>query len=230
MSLVLIPGFMADAGLWDDMAGALSAAGPLVHADLSRDDSIPAMARRLLAQAPERAVLVGFSMGGYVAREAARLAPERVRGLVLVATSSRPDTREQIVAKRIAVERVEAGHFAGLSRAAVAASLHPDRAGDGAMIARIRIMGMRLGRDAFLRQSRLDRVGDGARLSAIACPTLVVAARQDALRGIAESEELRDAIPGARLEIVEGAGHMLPFEAPGALAALVLAWLGDLPP
>lgn len=230
MSLVLIPGYMADATLWDDMADALAPAGPILHADLSRDASIAAMAARLLAAAPGRFGLVGFSMGGYVARAVARLAPERVRGLVLVATSARADTREQAVAKRIALERVEAGGFGGLSRAAVAASLHPDRAGDPRLIARIRDMGLRLGRDAFVRQSGFARVSDADTLGAIACPTLVIAARQDRLRSVAESEELRDGIPGATMAIVEESGHMLPIEAPEALAALILPWLGDLPP
>ena len=230
MSLVLIPGYMADASLWDDMAAALAPAGPLHHASLAHDDTIPEMARRLLAEAPARFVLVGFSMGGYVAREAARRAPERVRGLVLVATSSRSDTRQQAAAKRLAIEGVETGGFGGLSRAAAAASVHPDRAGDADLIERIRAMGRRLGRDAFLRQSRLQRVGDADRLGAIGCPTLVIAAGRDRLRGVAESEELRDAIPGATMAVVAEAGHMLPIEAPEALAALILAWLADLPP
>ncbi|WP_375466273.1 alpha/beta fold hydrolase [uncultured Methylobacterium sp.] len=230
MSLVLVSGFMLDAGLWDDVAGPLSAAGPIVHADLSRDASIRAMAERLLAEAPGRVVLVGFSMGGTVAREAARIAPARVRGLALVATSARADTRAQAAAKRIAVERVEAGPFGGLSRSSIAAALHPDRAGDEGMIARVRAMGLRLGRDAFLRQSRLERGGDRDRLGAIACPTLVVAAGADRLRSVAESEELRDGIPGAVLRVVAESGHMLPIEAPGALTALLLDWLGALPP
>ena len=230
MSLVLIPGYMADASLWDDMAAALAPAGPLHHASLAHDDTIPEMARRLLAEAPARFVLVGFSMGGYVAREAARRAPERVRGLVLVATSSRSDTRQQAAAKRLAIEGVEAGGFGGLSRAAAAASVHPDRAGDADLIERIRAMGRRLGRDAFLRQSRLQRVGDADRLGAIGCPTLVIAAGRDRLRSVADSEELRDAIPGATMAVVAEAGHMLPIEAPEALAALILAWLADLPP
>ncbi len=230
MSLVLIPGYMADASLWDDMTDALAPAGPIHHASLAHDDTIPAMARRLLAEAPERFVLVGFSMGGYVAREATRRAPERVRGLVLAATSARSDSRKQAVAKRLAIEGVEAGHFGGLSRAAAAASVHPDRAGDVDLIERIRAMGRRLGREAFLRQSRLERVGDADRLGAIACPTLVIAARQDRLRSVAESEELRDGIPGATMAVVADAGHMLPIEAPDALAALILRWIGDLPP
>ncbi|TXM80597.1 alpha/beta hydrolase [Methylobacterium sp. WL122] len=78
--------------------------------------------------------------------------------------------------------------------------------------------------------ARLLRVGDEGRLGAITCPALVIAAGRDRLRSVAESEELRDGIRGATMAVVAEAGHMLPIEAPDALAALILAWLRDLPP
>ena len=86
MHTVLIPGFMADASLWDDVAPALSALGPIVHADVSRAATIAEMARHVLAKAPEQFALIGFSMGGYVALEIARAARDRVQALGLVAT------------------------------------------------------------------------------------------------------------------------------------------------
>jgi pimeloyl-ACP methyl ester carboxylesterase len=92
MSLLLVPGFMADETLWRDLEAPLARFAPLHYADLRHDSSIEAMARRALDAAPPSFLLVGFSMGGYVAREIARLAPERVRALVLIATSTRPDT------------------------------------------------------------------------------------------------------------------------------------------
>jgi pimeloyl-ACP methyl ester carboxylesterase len=183
------------------------------------------MASRVAAEAPERFALVGFSMGGYVAREIARLAPERVQALVLIATSARADTRAQAARKAIAVAHVREQGFAGLSRGAIFQSVHPERAGDADLTGRIRRMGDRLGGPVFLRQAGQARASDLDRLGAIRCPTLVVAAAQDALRGLDEARELRDGIPGATLTVIGGSGHMLPLEAPDALAAAIVPWL-----
>jgi pimeloyl-ACP methyl ester carboxylesterase len=217
---------MADASLWDDMRDAL---GPVSDGDVSQDDTIAGMARLVLSAAPPTFVAVGFSMGGYVAREVTRMAPDRVRALVLIATSARGDTRVQAQRKTAAALRVGETPFSGLSRSAVASSLHPDRAGDAEMVERIRAMGIRLGGDVFVRQSNLRRDGDLDRLAEIHCPTLVVAAAQDRLRSIGESEELRDSIPGATMQIVDPSGHMIPLEAPEGLAAIMVTWLRALP-
>ncbi|EIZ83821.1 alpha/beta hydrolase fold protein [Methylobacterium sp. GXF4] len=225
MTLVLLPGFMTDPDLWADMLPRLAPVGPVLHGDLTRDSGIDAMARRVAAAAPERFALLGFSMGGYVAREIARLAPERVRALVLIATSARADTPAQARRKAAAVENVRRRGFSGLSRAAILGSVHPDRAGDAALIARIRAMGDRLGGDVFLRQAGEDRTSDLDRLGAIACPTRVVAAAQDGLRSLDEARELQAGIPGAALTVIDGSGHMLPMEAPDALAEAVVPWL-----
>jgi pimeloyl-ACP methyl ester carboxylesterase len=229
-ALVLLPGFMADASLWDDMREALEGFGPVLHGELGQDDSIMGMAQRVLASTPcPSFVLIGFSMGGYVAREVARMAPERVAALVLVATSARGDTPEQERRKQAGARGAAKLAFRGLSRVAIASSLHRDRAGDEAMIARVRTMGERLGRDVFLRQSMLARIGDADRLGEIRCPTLVVAAAQDRLRSLEEAAELRDGIPGAEMRIVDPSGHMVPLENPRMLAATVLSWLRTLP-
>jgi len=95
MALVLILGFMLDGEMWVSFEREMEDFHPVFHADLSRDDSIAGMARRVIAEVPDRFILIGFSLGGYVAREVARLAPEVVSALVLVATSSRADTPEQ---------------------------------------------------------------------------------------------------------------------------------------
>ncbi|MCJ2122728.1 alpha/beta fold hydrolase [Methylobacterium sp. J-077] len=225
MSLVLLPGFMTDPDLWADIGPLLAPLGPILHGDLSRDTAIDAMAGRVAAEAPDRFALVGFSMGGYVAREIARLAPDRVQALVLIATSARADTPAQARRKAAAVENVRRQGFSGLSRAAILGSIHPDRAGDAALIARIRQMGDRLGGEVFLRQAGQARASDRDRLGSIACPTLVVAAAQDGLRSLDEARELQAGIPGAVLTVIDGSGHMLPMEAPDALAEAIVPWL-----
>ncbi|SFE56503.1 alpha/beta fold hydrolase [Methylobacterium sp. 13MFTsu3.1M2] len=225
MNLVLLPGFMTDADLWSDVVARLAEVGPITHGDLARDAAIADMARRVVAEAPPRFGLVGFSMGGYVARAVARLVPDRVEALVLVATSSRADTPAQARRKAAAVAHIRQQGYRGLSRSAILQSVHPDRAGDGALLSRIRQMGDRLGGEVFLRQAGQARESDGDRLGAIGCPTLVVAAAQDALRSLDEARELRDGIPGATLRVIDGSGHMLPLEGPDAMADAIVPWL-----
>ncbi|MBE7244939.1 alpha/beta fold hydrolase [Methylobacterium sp. A49B] len=225
MNLVLLPGFMTGPELWTDMAPRLAPVGPITHGDLTQDATIHDMALRVLADAPDRFALVGFSMGGYVARAVTVHAPERVQALVLIATSARADTRAQAARKAIAVTHVREQGFGGLSRGAIVQSVHPDRAGDAALLARIRHMGDELGGEVFLRQAGEARTGDLDRLGAIRCPTLVVAAAQDALRSVDEAREIRDRISGATLTVIDGSGHMLPLEAPDALADAIVPWL-----
>lgn len=225
MAILLVPGFMADETLWNDMLPALERFGPIVHADLRHDTSVEAMARRVLETAPPAFLLVGFSMGGYVARAIARQAPDRVRALVLVATSTRPDTPSLQKRKGAIGAAAPSIAFSGLSRVAVASSLHPKQRDNEAMVERVRAMGVRLGGEVFRRQSMLDRPGDLERSHEIRCPTLVVAAAEDRLRSIEEAREMADAIPGAVLEVVEDSGHMIPIEAPQRLLEIVVPWL-----
>ena len=225
MAILLVPGFMADETLWRDLLPRLERFGPIVHADLRHDGSIEAMARRALEAAPERFLLVGFSMGGYVAREIARRAPERVRALVLIATSTRPDTPTLQQRKGAIGKAAPSIAFSGLSRTAVATSLHPKERGNEALIERVRAMGTRLGGEVFRRQSMLERPGDLQRLNEIRCPTLIVAASHDQLRSLDEAREMQAGIPGAELAVIEDSGHMIPIEAPDRLADLIVPWL-----
>ncbi len=219
--LVLIPGYMLDDALWDGMLPFLPSELPLHFASLAEGDSIAAMAQAVLARCPPKFSLLGFSMGGYVARDIVRLAPQRVQALALVATSSRADAPLQAEQRGKAARATPLGPFRGLGRAAIAQSLHPDNAGNEALVAHVRAMGERLGREVFVRQSLIVRDADTARLADIRCPTLVVAGAEDQLRSADEARELADGIPGARLETVPGAGHLIPLEQPQALAAAV---------
>jgi pimeloyl-ACP methyl ester carboxylesterase len=225
MAILLVPGFMADETLWSDMTAALTRFGPIAYADLRHDTSVESMAQRVLATAPPTFLLVGFSMGGYVARAIARQAPERVRALVLIATSTRGDTATLRQRKGAVGNAAPSIAFSGLSRTAVATSLHPKQKGNSEMIERVRAMGTRLGGDVFRRQSMLDRPGDLDRSGEIRCPTLVVAAAKDQLRSLDETREMAEAIPGATLTVIEDTGHMIPIEAPQRLLDVIVPWL-----
>lgn len=225
VALLLIPGFMLDADLWRDITPTLAAWGPVTHALPTDGDTLEEMARHILARAPATFVLLGFSMGGYIAREIVAQAPERVEALILIATSARGDNDIQARRKQALASQPDTLAFKGLSSAAVATSLHPDNAGRADLIARIQEMGQRLGGAVFRRQSLLDRHDERQSLKTICCPTLVIAGDKDALRSRDEAVELHEGIVGSAFAVIENTGHMVPLEAPQSLAETIKAWL-----
>jgi len=220
MAVVFIPGFMLNRDLWSDITSALAPLGPQIHSDPSAGSSIEDMARLTLQAAPSGFILVGFSMGGYVAREIARIAPERVSRLVLIATSSRSDNELQARRKSEAAEAASRT-FGGVSRKSIRQSLALARAQDTVLVERIHAMSMQLGGETFHRQASLRRDGDTERLAEIQCPTLIVAGRHDRLRSLKEADELHRGIPGSKLVVLE-TGYMIPLEVPGELANVLL--------
>lgn len=223
MDILLIPGFMLDADIFTDVRPGLERLGRVIDADTAHSASVGEMAARAVEKLDGPSIVVGFSMGGYVAREIVYRAPEKVRGLALVATSTRA------VPARPAIQ---AGQFREVSRTAVERSLHPDHRTDD-RIARVQQMGVRLGPDVYRRQAAMARQDDTRRLGEIRCPTLVVAAADDALRSIEESETLRDGIKGARMVVIPRCGHLVPMERPGELVDAIrttfrTAWTYDV--
>jgi pimeloyl-ACP methyl ester carboxylesterase len=223
MHVIVTPGFMLDADLWTDTHVGLEEIGPVLCADFSQGDSIEAFADQLLEDAmPGRFLLIGFSMGGYVAREALRRAPDRVAALVMCGTSARGDGALQ-ARRQASAGAKSANAFTGLSRNAILRAFGDDNP-DAGLVERVRQAGDELGGEVFMRQSNLHRAGDIDRLGEIACPTLVIAGEKDRLRSLEESQELRDGIPGATMQVIEGAGHMMPMETPDALTGVILDW------
>lgn len=226
--LLLLPGTMCDAALWADMEPGLKALGRLHYGDLSTGSTIVEMASNVLAAAPDRFVLIGFSMGGYVARRIALEAPERVQALVLISSSARGDSPEMTATKRATLDAIRTVPFRGLSRAVLAASVHPDRADDQDLLGRIQAMARRLGEETFLRQMALRRTDGHEDLPRITCPALVVWSRQDRMRTPEEARELAQGLPKVRLDVIEDSGHMTPLERPQDLLACIRDWLGAL--
>jgi len=224
---ILCPGFMTDRALWSRMAPGLAALGTCTFADLSRTDDLEAAANELLAAAPDRFILIGFSLGGFVAREIVRLAPERVAGLVLMNSSARPPRPEIVKRNAFLIGHTKERGFRGLSSDAVKKAFHPDRRDDDALIREVKDMALRMGGEAFIKQLSIQRRDGRPDLPAIACPTLVIWARQDELRSLKESEEMAEAIPGAEFRIIEDCGHMTPMEAPEAVLGVIAGWLTD---
>ncbi|MCA1326459.1 alpha/beta fold hydrolase [Herbaspirillum sp. alder98] len=224
-NLVLLPGFMLNQHLWDDMHDDLASLGSLTFGDLGQDIGIDAMADAVLRQAPPEFVLFGFSMGGFVAQAVALKAPERVRGLALLNTSSRPQTAQESAATKAQVDIAQRTPFKGLTSRALASSLHPQRSTDRTLLDRLQAMALANGKEVFLRQLQTLRDSNAEQLGLLRCPTLVVASDHDRLRTVEESAEMARQIAGARFEIVADCGHMTPMEKPDQLFALISDWV-----
>jgi pimeloyl-ACP methyl ester carboxylesterase len=221
-SLVLLPGFMCDSDLWRDVAPDLGKLGPLHYGNVYQDDTLEGMAERVLSEAPERFVLVGFSMGGFVARVLTLMAPGRVTGVAFVASSAREYTEAER-ARRL--QGALPGDRPKRASPGVALGLHPDRERDPVLLERLREMQRRLGPEVRAHQSALIRKDGYADLERITCPSLVVACRQDRLRSFGETERMAKHLPHARFEVIEDCGHMAPLEKPHELAALITGWI-----
>jgi pimeloyl-ACP methyl ester carboxylesterase len=225
--LVLLPGLLCDRELWRSQIEALGdLASPWV-ADLTLDDSLAAMARRVLATAPHEFALAGLSMGGYCALEIMRQAPARVKRLALLDTAAHADTPEQSSRRRGLIELAEKGDFKGVTPRLLPLFLHPDRLKDSELTGRVTAMTHRVGKEAFLRQQKaiIGRIDSRAFLPRIACPTLVLCGRQDQLTPVALHEEMAALIPGALLETIEACGHLSTMEQPDAVDAALRRWL-----
>jgi len=225
--LILLPGLLCDAALWRaQVEGLGEVAEPLV-VDLTQDDSLAGMAHRTLAGAPPSFALAGLSMGGYAAQEIMRQAPERVAKLALLDTSARADTPEQTARRRGLIELSEKGDFKGVTPRLLPLFIHPARHEDKPLTEAIMGMAERVGKAAFLRQQKaiMGRPDGREDLRRIACPTLVLCGRQDALTPLALHEEIAGLVPGAKLVVVEDCGHLSTLEKPVTVTAALRQWL-----
>ena len=227
--LVLLPGLLCDAALWRGQVEELSDIAEPWIADLTRDASMTAMARRVLGEAPPRFALAGLSMGGYVAQEIVRQAPDRVSRLALLDTSARADTPEQSQRRQGLIELAEQGEFHGVTPRLLPVFLHPDRLDDKPLTGAVQAMAARVGKEAFLRQQQaiMGRADSRPGLGAIRCPSLVLCGREDQLTPLALSEEIAGLIPGSRLAIVEECGHLSTMERPWEVSVFLRQWLTD---
>jgi pimeloyl-ACP methyl ester carboxylesterase len=228
-TLLLLPGLLCDERLWRDAIAPLHDIADPVVADLTRDDTVGAMAERALAALPEGPfALAALSMGGYVAFELLRrAAPGRVTRLALLDTSARPDTAEQARRRRGLMSLTRSGQFRGVTPRLLPQLLHPSRLGTP-LAGEVMEMAERVGRDAFLRQQAaiLARPDLRPDLPALDLPALVAVGAEDALTPPELAEEMAALIPGARLHRFPGCGHLPPMEDPPAATALLRDWLG----
>lgn len=225
--LVLVPGLLCTRALWEPQITGLADVAHMMVADHTRHDTMTGIAEAILAAAPHRFALAGLSMGGYIAFEILRLAPERVTKAALLDTGSRADTLERSAARRELIAAAERDGTRAVQDRLMPVLIHKERLTDKPLVEAILRMGEDTGIDAFRRQQMalMGRPDSRPMLKGIQCPVLVLVGREDALTPLELSQEIANGIPKAKLEIVSDCGHLSTMERPEAVNRALRSWL-----
>jgi pimeloyl-ACP methyl ester carboxylesterase len=227
MPILLVPGLVCSPRIFAPVIPHLWRFGPVTVANHIRDDNMGAIARRILAEAPPRFALAGHSMGGYIAFEIMRQAPQRVAKLALMNTQARPDTPEATTRRRGLIARVQAGEYHAMLDELFSLFVHPSRSDNADLRQLVHDMGDDVGPEAFVRQliAIMSRPDSRPTLAWIKCPTLVLTSDEDNTVPNSLSTEMANGIPGAKFTMIRDCGHMTPPEQPQATAEALVEWL-----
>jgi pimeloyl-ACP methyl ester carboxylesterase len=229
--LVLLPGLLCDAALWEPQLDDLADIADFFVADLTEHRTIDDMAASVLRDAPwKEFALAGLSMGGYVAQEIMRQAPRRVTRLALLDTRSRPEQAGETARRHQFMKLAQTERsFTPVTNRMLPLMLHRSRITDMPLVKVIRDMAERTGVEAYIRQQEaiISRPDFRPDLERYTCPTLVLCGRQDQLTPLENSEQMAQAIPKAQLVVVEECGHMSTLERPREVNCALRTWLSD---
>ncbi|TNE65122.1 MAG: alpha/beta hydrolase [Alphaproteobacteria bacterium] len=222
LPLYLVPGTMCDGRLWQPVTARLPGRETLL-ADYTAADSLAGMVDAVLKGAPARCHLVGFSLGGYLALAAALKAPERFRTITVIAASPYGLHDAEKTLRRQNAGLLAQARYRGMSSARLKQFVHPDHLADVSITDTIRQMEMDLGQDILLRQltAPIERPDLSADLATLPAPVHFIMAEDDAMVPISAIETLAAKVPAIKLHRIKASGHMIPLEAPDALAAIL---------
>ncbi len=225
--IVFVPGLLCTGGLFASQLAALSPHHACSVADHTTADTLPLIARHILDLAPPKFALAGLSMGGYIAFEMLRQAPQRVTRLALLDSNARADRPDQVKTRHILMGAARSIGVRSVQGMLLRLLIHPDRLADRALTDQILLMADGIGVNAFIRQQLaiLGRPDNRPFLAEIKCPTVIIVGQQDALTPVKVAEEMHAAIAGSRLEVIPDCGHLATMEAPEAVSAILARWL-----
>lgn len=227
--LVLLPGMMCDARLFGPQIAELSSEFAVTIAPITQGERVEEIASGLLTVLPEKFALAGLSMGGIVAMELLRRAPERITRIALMDTSPLAETPQSSAA----YEPMIVGARAGRLDEVLTGFMLPDFLAPGPqrteILALVKAMGLYLGADVFIRQARaLQRRRDQqSTLRKCKVPALVLCGEHDGLTPVKRHTFMAELIPYAKLCVIEGAGHLPTLEQPGEVTAALREWMNQ---
>lgn len=222
---VLIPALACTPRMYESQIPALWQLGPVTLADHRKHDTMAGIARSILEQAPPRFALAGLSMGGYIAFEMLRQAPERVVRLALMSTSARPDTPEQTQVRNDQITIAQSGGYGKMMYASLPSLLH--HSDNEELRKKLLKMAEETGADSYIRQQRaiMGRVDSRPLLASIRCPTFVIAGTSDKLTPPDRLQEIAAGIKGSRYIELSDCGHMATLDQPEQITRALREWV-----
>ncbi len=227
--LIFLPGMMCDARLFGPQIEAISGRVPLMTFPLCRHDSVQEMAADILDNAPPVFALAGLSMGGIVAMEVVRQAPNRVARLALLDTNPLAEEPEVKARRGPQMTAVRKGRLRQVMRDEMKPNYLAGGPRQGAILDLCMAMAVDLGPDVFLRQSQalMDRPDQCEVLSAYTGKALILCGREDGLCPIERHQLMHDLLLHSTIAIIDGAGHLPTLEKPNETTAALTRWLED---
>ena len=222
LPIILITGQLLTDAVWQPLLDAWDDREVIV-ADNRSDDTIEGFARRLLDNAPPKFVLIAHAMGGFVVFRVMPRAPERVAKLAPIPTLASADGPAQTARRQGYIDLVTSGRFDQVVEERIPILFPEEKRDDERLLGIARKMAADTGADTFLAQQRaiMARIDSRPRLGEIRVPTLLIWGEKDGITSRAHHDEILEAIPGARLEVVAGAGHLPTVEAPEVVVSLL---------
>ncbi len=230
MDVLFIPGLNCTARLFSPQIAALQGQHMCHVADHGVADSLEVIAADILAKVPETFALVGLSMGGYVAYEIIRQAPERVLALALLDTRAAPDTPEDAVRRHQTIGLAKNGQFDRLHGILWPRLVHPRRVGEKDLEETVVAMMRETGAERFIRQQTavLNRQDYRSLLPTVAVPALILVGKDDVITPPLHARELRGLIKGSTYVEIEDCGHLSSLEKPEAVTSALANLLSEI--
>lgn len=225
--LLFLPGMMCDARLFEPQIATFSADRAVQFAPLTQHNTMTALAQSVLANAPPQFALAGLSMGGIVAMEIMRLAPQQVTHLALIDTNPLAELPEVSARRQPQIAKVRAGQLRAVMRDEMKPNYLSDGPHQGAILDLCMAMAEALGPVVFERQSQAiqHRIDQQQTLRRVDVPTLIICGEDDSLCPIERHELMHELVNASTLKIIPGAGHLPALEQPELTTEALLQWL-----
>ncbi|WP_298772280.1 alpha/beta hydrolase [uncultured Shewanella sp.] len=230
LNVLFIPGLGGDPSMWKAVASDMLPQMQLHYGSVLKGESVAELARRVLMDAPDKFVAIGFSLGGWVAMELARIAPKRVLGLGLISTTDGTMSAQTIAAMKASQQQILEQDLAIVIQQSLAHYFTPDDLKHDAMIASYQAMMLRVGAEICMQQYQLiiDFKGPMPFLSSLHCPTIVLRGEQDERIPFSMTQDLCQVIASAQYRGIKSASHYVPLSQPQRVAKCLNQWLSKL--